>query len=442
MTCPPGRGCYRTSVAPNSALWFSQGADGGARGLGTHTLALGPERRLTSRRVVCTPPVVLLYCCAFGIPSRTCAGLLTTCCGPRDACGLPPRRASHHEQALSLQATETVPEVALGPGQRRDQLQVTPRAHPTSPLCLGRPPPHQRLRESRETPGSPPSAPASSLGPHVSAGATDASASPACGEAWPRRRPAWRRPPCTARTAVCPARSGRALAWIIPGAHGTPWRAGSVPGALRRLRTVALPPHGPAACSRVSQACGVGPWGRRSCYRTHATRCARQGCPVPGREPTRGRVAARVWSRPTGERARIPSSACSGVARPCFPTVGRAPRPAVGTPPWPWSCPRGAGGAGSVSLIIACRTVRRRRFWRAAEAAGGAHSAPRSWPTVRHRWRGAARRVIRRLASVARGAATSATGTRASGPRRAHAPATRRWSGSPRAEGRLARWPA
>ena len=97
-----------------------------------------------------------------------------------------------------------------------------------------------------------------------------------------------------------------------------------------------------------------------------------------------------------------PPAPAAGVARPCFPTVCRATRNSVCTPPCQWSCNRCAGGSGSVSMSIACSTVRSRRFLSAAEAAGCSHTAPRSWPNVSNRWRCSSLSVLRRLASVAR----------------------------------------
>ena len=247
--------------SPPSARCCSKGDEGRARGRGPRTRAPCPGRRIPALRLVCTHPVVLLDCASFCLTACKFAGLLTTCCGQRDAFGCPTRRARHHEHARCRQATETVTEVALGTGQRRHQRRVTPRAHPAGPLCIGRHPRPHRLLEVGETHGSPHGSPPSRLGLHVSAGEHDAWSSPACGEAWSRRRPAWRRPPCTARTAVGTARRGRALAWSIHGADGPPGRAGSGPCASSRLRTVALPPHGTAACSRGSQSGSAGSGG-------------------------------------------------------------------------------------------------------------------------------------------------------------------------------------
>jgi hypothetical protein len=231
---------------------------------------------------------------------------------------------------------------------------------------------------------------------------------------------------------VWTARRVRARAWLIQGADGPTWLAGSVPGASSRLRPVALTPHGAAAGLRVSQSCACGPLGRRYGYRPPATLGTRQVFPVPVRSPKRFSVAALVWSRPTVARSRITSRACGVVARPGFPTVVRATRNAVCTPPCQWRCRRGSGGSGSVSMRIAGSTVRSIRILRVAEAVGRSHTVVRSWPTVSTRWRCSSLRVIRRLASVASGAATAATWARASFQRRAHAPATRRVSGSTR----------
>src|SRR5262245_8952697 len=83
-------------------------------------------------------PVVLLYCSSLFITSCKFSGLLTTCGGQRDAFGFPTRRAEHHDQALRLQATQTVTDGTLGTGQRCHQRRVTTREHATSPLCIGR----------------------------------------------------------------------------------------------------------------------------------------------------------------------------------------------------------------------------------------------------------------------------------------------------------------
>jgi hypothetical protein len=51
--------------------------------------------------------------------------------------GFPTGRAEHHDQALRLQATQTVTHVALGTGQRCHQFWVTTRDHATGPLLIG-----------------------------------------------------------------------------------------------------------------------------------------------------------------------------------------------------------------------------------------------------------------------------------------------------------------
>jgi hypothetical protein len=156
---------------------------------------------------------------------------------------------------------------------------------------------------------------------------------------------------------------------MIHGAWGTTWRAGKVPWAMHRFTTVVLTPNGWAAGVRVSQACPLAHFGSRYCERTQATLGARHVVPVPVREPRRLSGAAMVRSRwPWESSAMTSRTACCG-ARPCFPGVWRATRPAVCTPPCQGTRQRYADGSAVLSLLISGRTVRRRRLLSASGAA-------------------------------------------------------------------------
>src|SRR4029453_12860038 len=94
----------------------------------------------------CSEASVSLRYSSLFITSCKVRGLLTTGSGQRDAVGCPTGCTDHDDQALRLQAPQTVPAIALGTGQRRHQLRGPPRAHPTGPLLIGcKPPPHLPL---------------------------------------------------------------------------------------------------------------------------------------------------------------------------------------------------------------------------------------------------------------------------------------------------------
>src|SRR5215813_7763711 len=175
-------------------------------------------------------------CSSLFITSCTIRGLLTTCSGQIDAFGFPSGRTDHHNQALRLQTTETVTNIALGTGQRCHQLRVTTCDHPTGPLFISRQPSQNLPLEAGETHGRHHRFPDSSVALRVSAGATATCSAPACVPAWRCRV----RTPCTA---AWTAGSAKSVRWMIQGAWGTTWRAGKVPWAMHRLSIVALTPN-------------------------------------------------------------------------------------------------------------------------------------------------------------------------------------------------------
>jgi len=336
--------------------------------------ASAPLPRCCSRRY--SPQrLVSLSHCSCCLTSCPVDGLLTPCGGQRDACRMPTGRPGRHAHALHLQATETVTEGALGTGQRRSQRRVTPRSPPPGPRRIGRPPPSPTLREWGETPRRPHGSPALRVARRVSAGAAAACVSPASRAAWPgasrwsARRPSGRRPVRTVCPSAWTATRSTAVRWLLHGACGTPWLAGTVPWVLHRVLTVALTPNCCAACWRVNPSVPCGTCGRRYCYRTPAPRGARQVFPVPVREPRRLSVAAMVTSRQTCARARRTARLAASVARPCLPAVGRATRHAGCPPPCQGRGHRGAGGSWVVWSRRVGRTVRRRRCVSASGAA-------------------------------------------------------------------------
>jgi len=415
-------------------------------------LAPGPGRLMTSRRCVEAAPAPVPRCClsldathlivfleygSFCITSGNVDGLLAPCNGPIDAGCVPTGRTEQHDQARLLSARETVTAVALGTGQRCHPLRGTTRPHPPGPLLIGRPPLQPTLREAGAPHRRQPSAPASSGALRGSAGAEEAGGSAAArGAAWPgaarraEKRLRGRGPVRPLCTAAWTAPRSTSVRWMIPGAGAPTWLAGQVPGVINRLMTVALPPNCGAAWLRGNQSLPGGTFGRRYCSRTQATRGARPVFPVPVREPRRLRVAALVTARQTFESSRMSAMLACAVARPCFPAVLRAPRPAVWTPPGQGRCHMGAGGSWVVVIRISCRTVRRRRFLSPSGAAAGGPTGRRSWPRLRQCWRGSSQSGTGRCSSAARGASASCPRASASCQRCARAPATQRFSGA------------
>src|SRR4029453_15576188 len=95
--------------------------------------------------------------------------------------GCPTGCTDHDDQALRLQAPQTVPAIALGTGQRRHQLRGPPRAHPTGPRLIGCQPPPNLPLEAGETHGRHPRSPDSSVAWRVAAGATATCSAPSPG---------------------------------------------------------------------------------------------------------------------------------------------------------------------------------------------------------------------------------------------------------------------
>ena len=265
---------------------------------------------------------------------------------------------------------------------------------PVGPRRLGSSPAQEALLASRQTAGSPagrPDTPAGGWGPvGTPAGSPRAASESASGPSgggggWRgrqrRARPGW--------TAAWPAPRSRAARRLPPGAEGTAGRAGRSPCALRRLPTGSLPWRGWAAWVRGSPSVAVGTVGNRAWERTLARRGARQAVPVPGRSPTRLRVAAGVAARQPVANARRRARPGASGARLCVPGRFRATRHAVGPPPGPCRGTRDAGGAAGRPPILAGRTGRRRRVGRGTAAAACGPTRVRAWPTLRPRWRGA-----------------------------------------------------
>src|SRR4030095_13813760 len=191
------------------------------------------------------------------ITSCKARGLLTTCGGQIDAFGFPTGRTDHQDQALRLQAPQTVTDIALGTGQRRHQLRVTTRDHPPGPLLIGCQPPQHLPLESGETHGRHYCSPARSVRLCVSPGTATIGSAPTCAPAWPGRagwrrwQLCWWRPVHTPCTTTWTAGSAKSVRWMIHGASGTTWRDGKLPWAMHRLITVALTPNCWAACVSV-----------------------------------------------------------------------------------------------------------------------------------------------------------------------------------------------
>ena len=207
------------------------------------------------------------------------------------------------------------------------------------------------------------------------------------------RRPAARAgPPAPPGTTAGPAGSATAVRWLIQGAWGTPWHAGTGPGAMHRWTTVALPPQRlgrvgerePSVPLRaLREALGL----PDPCHPVRPPRCARprpraqavqRGGPGEGtrvlgacRQDAHGRVIRRP--------ARLPGRLACHTSR-------RVPPPLPGPPPA--GCRRlGRASAhhvmpeGAEAALFARRWGRRLLPPRA-----------RAWPRGRPGWDGSARR--------------------------------------------------
>lgn len=195
--------------------------------------------------------------------------LLTTGCSQVQGCRFAAQRAANDDEAAVLQKTQAVADIPFGTGQSADELLVRTRYHTSGPLLIARSPEQNTLLEPREAYGCHDSPPYACSGQEGSIWGDGAPRSPTesapvsgpvvCPDSRCRRE----RPVCTACPATWTVARSRAVRWIIHGADGTTWLAGSVPCPMSRLITVALTSHGRAACESVSQSLPFGKFGRR-----------------------------------------------------------------------------------------------------------------------------------------------------------------------------------